>query len=75
MSKKLTRKRRTPRLTDDRKRRQEDWQRRMAGFEGLCHEAARRNPWPLCDYFLKGGPLTLSEQEAGLVAWLLAKLT
>lgn len=51
--------------------RNEAWQRRMAGFEGLVMTAAKGDPEPLIDYFERSGPFQLSEQDGVLLAWLL----
>ena len=53
------------------KRRQEEWQRRMAGFQGLIMKAARGNREPLIEYFQDNGPFQLSEEDGSWLAWLL----
>ena len=53
------------------KRRQEKWQRRMAGFQGLIMKAAKGRREPLIDYFEHSGPFQLSEEDGLWLAWLL----
>jgi hypothetical protein len=56
-----------------RKRRKVDWQRRMAGFEGLIIKAVKGDREPLIDYFRYRGPFHLSEDDGELLAWLLER--
>ncbi len=56
------------------KRRQQAWERRMAGLHGLIYQAAAGNPEPLRDHFEYGGPWQISEEDGQLLAWLFDKL-
>jgi len=51
----------------DKERRKQWWQRRMAGFYGLVHEAwplQPSNPGPLIDYLRGDGPLSDDDRES-----------
>jgi len=55
-------------------RRDKDWQRRMAGFEGLVIKARLGDPEPLIDHFrYHVGPLQLSEDNCEMLSVLLER--
>jgi hypothetical protein len=53
------------------KQREQEWLRRMGGFEGLVLKASQGEPEPLMHFFLEGGAKQLSAEDCRRLAWLL----
>jgi hypothetical protein len=56
------------------KQREQEWLRRMGGFEGLVLKASQDEREPLMHFFLSGGARQLSAEDCKRLAWLLDTL-